>query len=133
MQLTNADALNKYSIILRDNQTGNQFDLTSGEIYSFNATNGTSDRFTVNINMKVSTNALSPIFDKNIRITSDRKIELSNLKGEGTISVFDIYGRLIANETITQSIHSIQISNAGAYLIQIKSSEFNSSSKILIY
>lgn len=133
IQLTNAETLNKYSIILKDNQTGSQFDLTSGDIYSFDATTGTSDRFTINISMKVATNTISTNLNENIRITSDRKIELSNLKGEGTISVFDIYGRLITNETITQSIHSIQISNAGAYLIQIKSSEFNSSSKILIY
>lgn len=133
IQLTNAETLNKYSIILKDNQTGSQFDLTSGDIYSFDATTGTSDRFTINISMKVATNTISTNLNENIRITSDRKIELSNLKGEGTISVFDIYGRLITNETITQSIHSIQIINAGAYLIQIKSSEFNSSSKILIY
>lgn len=133
IQLTNAETLNNYTINLKDNQTGSQFDLTSGEKYTFDASTGTTERFTVNIGMKVSTYTQTTKSDENIRITSDRKIELSNLKGEGIISVFDIYGRLITTETIKQSIHSIQLSNAGAYLIQIKSSEFNSSSKILIY
>lgn len=126
-QLSNIDA--NTQIVLKDNQTSTEWDLTNGSVYNFNSdiTAPTTSRFSVIFKTKDgSTGNIDNIDNSNsvlVYRNASNQITLSfenPISGQTSVYVYNAIGQKLEEKTMTSSIAVLSKPyNAGIYVVSV--------------
>jgi hypothetical protein len=122
---------NNTQVILRDNITQTETDLTAGNIYYFASDiYDNTSRFTLKINTNVT--GINTVNDNNViaYVNNDNQVVLkANATNRPTAEIYNLTGQKLYEEIITQSPQTLKYQfMAGVYLVKIG----NKTEKIVI-
>lgn len=129
-------------IILNDNQTNTQWNLTDGSAYNFNSdiTNSNTNRFSLvfkapsistgNINNDSESNSVLVYLNVNNLITINCK---NGIFGQATVCVYNSLGQKLEEKTLTSSISVFEkLFPAGVYVVSVSANGKRTTQKITI-
>ena len=113
----NAKNLEANTMILLDNMTGEEIDLLATPSYSFKATpNDSEDRFRLIFDCNTYTGIDEYFTDDIFAFQSGNEIYV---KGEGTLEVFDVMGRMVLNTRIN-GVERVNVPANAVYIFKLE-------------
>jgi hypothetical protein len=107
-------------------------------VYGYNNANNATNCYTLRVALGTATRGEELITRQSIQAypnpaSNNVMIQLDGLDSKADISVFDVYGKMVLQQTTTRNLTSVDISklSAGIYLIKVKSSKSESTLKIV--
>ncbi len=123
------------SVILKDNVKGTQTELMLDSVYTFTANYGTTTtRMALVVGERVATSDIQTISsgDEINAIVNSGKVSFSGLKGNATVEVIDLSGRIIGSFSQISNYEALPISLYGVYLLKVKTESQNQQFKLFI-